>query len=215
MLLQMHDLAFAYPGCPLWAHWSHAWGPGVALVRGGDGAGKTTLLRLLAGQLAPTQGRLLLQGVDAAAQPEAYRRQVFWIDPRLHGLPAYDGQTPAQWLQSLPAHYPQWSDAALQAHVQGWSLAQHLDKPFHALSSGTQRKIFMAAALASGAPLTLIDEPIAALEGEQKDITEALADGSLYGSDNTRAVALAERNAQIDDELMAALERWEELGKPA
>lgn len=164
MLLQMHDLAFAYPGCPLWAHWSHAWGPGVALVRGGDGAGKTTLLRLLAGQLAPTQGRLLLQGVDAAAQPEAYRRQVFWIDPRLPGLPAHDGQTPAQWLQSLPAHYPQWSDAALQAHVQGWSLAQHLDKPFHALSSGTQRKIFMAAALASGAPLTLIDEPIAALD---------------------------------------------------
>ncbi|MFO1232443.1 MAG: ATP-binding cassette domain-containing protein [Paenacidovorax caeni] len=141
----MHDLAFAYPGCPLWAHWSHAWGPGVALVRGGDGAGKTTLLRLLAGQLAPTQGRLLLQGVDAAAQPEAYRRQVFWIDPRLPGLPAHDGQTPAQWLQSLPAHYPQWSDAALQAHVQGWSLAQHLDKPFHALSSGTQRKIFKAA----------------------------------------------------------------------
>jgi len=136
----------------------------VALVRGGDGAGKTTLLRLLAGQLAPTQGRLLLQGVDAAAQPEAYRRQVFWIDPRLPGLPAHDGQTPAQWLQSLPAHYPQWSDAALQAHVQGWSLAQHLDKPFHALSSGTQRKIFMAAALASGAPLTLIDEPIAALD---------------------------------------------------
>jgi ABC-type transport system involved in cytochrome c biogenesis ATPase subunit len=164
MLLQMHDLAFAYPGCPLWAHWSHAWGPGVALVRGGDGAGKTTLLRLLAGQLAPTQGRLLLQGVDAAAQPEAYRRQVFWIDPRLPGLPAHDGQTPAQWLQSLPAHYPQWSDAALQAHVQGWSLAQHLDKPFHALSSGTQRKIFMAAALASGAPLTLIDEPVAGLD---------------------------------------------------
>ena len=164
MLLQMHDLAFAYPGCPLWAHWSHAWGPGVALVRGGDGAGKTTLLRLLAGQLAPTQGRLLLQGVDAAVQPEAYRRQVFWIDPRLPGLPAHDGQTPAQWLQGLLAYWPQWSDAALQAHVQGWSLAQHLDKPFHALSSGTQRKIFMAAALASGAPLTLIDEPVAGLD---------------------------------------------------
>ncbi|APW41238.1 ATP-binding cassette domain-containing protein [Rhodoferax saidenbachensis] len=53
---------------------------------------------------------------------------------------------------------------------------------------------------------------IAALEAEQKDITEALADGSLYGSDNARAVQLSERNTQIDDELMAALERWEALG---
>ena len=57
-----------------------------------------------------------------------------------------------------------------------------------------------------------LPERIAALEAEQKDITEALADGSLYASDNARAIALSERNAQIDEELMAALERWETLG---
>jgi ATP-binding cassette subfamily F protein uup len=56
---------------------------------------------------------------------------------------------------------------------------------------------------------------IAALEAEQKDITDALADGSLYAVDNVRAMKLATRNAEIDDELMAALERWEELGRPA
>jgi len=56
---------------------------------------------------------------------------------------------------------------------------------------------------------------IAALEAEQKEITAALADGSLYAIDNTRAMRMAQRNAQIDDELMAALERWEVLGKPA
>jgi ABC transport system ATP-binding/permease protein len=32
-------------------------------------------------------------------------------------------------------------------------------------------------------------------------------------SDNARALARSERNAQIDDELIAALERWEDLGK--
>jgi ABC transport system ATP-binding/permease protein len=53
---------------------------------------------------------------------------------------------------------------------------------------------------------------MAALESEQKEITDALADGSLYASDNARAVALAARNLQIEDELMAALERWEALG---
>src|SRR5450830_909396 len=53
---------------------------------------------------------------------------------------------------------------------------------------------------------------IAALETEQKDITDALADGSLYAIDNVRAMKLATRSAQIDEELMTALERWETLG---
>jgi ATP-binding cassette subfamily F protein uup len=55
---------------------------------------------------------------------------------------------------------------------------------------------------------------IAALEAEQSEINSALADGSLYSIDNVRALRLATRNSQIDDELMAALERWEVLGKP-
>ena len=59
-----------------------------------------------------------------------------------------------------------------------------------------------------------LPERIAALEAEQQAIQEALADGSLFSSDNTRALELSGRNAQIDDTLIAALERWEELGKP-
>jgi ATP-binding cassette subfamily F protein uup len=53
---------------------------------------------------------------------------------------------------------------------------------------------------------------IAALEAEQQDIASALADGSLFSTDNARALALTARNAQIDDALMTALERWETLG---
>jgi ATP-binding cassette subfamily F protein uup len=57
-----------------------------------------------------------------------------------------------------------------------------------------------------------LPERIAALEAEQQSITEALADGSLFASDNARALEQSARNAQIDDELMQALERWEVLG---
>jgi len=58
-----------------------------------------------------------------------------------------------------------------------------------------------------------LPDAIAALETEQEQITRTLADGTLYATDNARAIALASRSAQIDDELMAALERWEALGK--
>jgi ATP-binding cassette subfamily F protein uup len=60
--------------------------------------------------------------------------------------------------------------------------------------------------------LDALPDLIAALEQEQKDISQLLADGSLYAVDNTRAMKLATRSAQIDESLLAALERWETLG---
>jgi ATP-binding cassette subfamily F protein uup len=57
-----------------------------------------------------------------------------------------------------------------------------------------------------------LPEKIAALESEQSEINALLADGTLYARDNPRALQLASRNAVIDTELMAALERWELLG---
>ncbi|WP_295849761.1 ATP-binding cassette domain-containing protein [uncultured Xylophilus sp.] len=56
-----------------------------------------------------------------------------------------------------------------------------------------------------------LPDRIAALEQEQADIQATLADGSLYGTDATRAATLANRLLEIDDLLMAALERWTEL----
>ena len=53
---------------------------------------------------------------------------------------------------------------------------------------------------------------IEALEAEQAGIRAALADGTLYQSKLQEAIALQARDAAIDDELTAALERWETLG---
>jgi ATP-binding cassette subfamily F protein uup len=53
---------------------------------------------------------------------------------------------------------------------------------------------------------------IEALEGEQKRLLDLLADPQAYTLDPKGAVAAQQRHAQIDDELLAALERWEELG---
>ena len=52
---------------------------------------------------------------------------------------------------------------------------------------------------------------ITALETEQQAIQQALADGTLYSSDSARAAALHAREGEIENTLMAALERWTEL----
>ena len=53
---------------------------------------------------------------------------------------------------------------------------------------------------------------IEALEAEQKALGELLADPDAYVTQAPRIAAAQTRYAQIDDELTAALERWEELG---
>ncbi|MBA3771451.1 MAG: ATP-binding cassette domain-containing protein [Ramlibacter sp.] len=54
---------------------------------------------------------------------------------------------------------------------------------------------------------------IETLEREQKLIHDKLGDGGLYRHDPAMPALLTERSTQIDNELTAALERWETLGK--
>jgi len=54
---------------------------------------------------------------------------------------------------------------------------------------------------------------IEALEQEQAALNHALADGALYISDPKTAADKAARVAQIDDELLGAMERWEALSQ--
>lgn len=160
-LLTVNGLRFAYPECAVFDGWSAALAPGLAMVVGDECTGKTTLLRLLAGAVQPQAGHIQLADCDLRDTPRAYRQQVFWEDPRSDAL---DQLTARQWLDSLPARYPDWDRSALAAHTDGFSLEPHLHKPFFALSTGSRRKVLMAGALASGAPLVLIDEPVAGLD---------------------------------------------------
>ncbi|XUW89269.1 ATP-binding cassette domain-containing protein [Burkholderia sp. M6-3] len=61
--------------------------------------------------------------------------------------------------------------------------------------------------------LEALPEKIAALEAEQKTIGAQLEDGSIFATDAQEGKRLSERYAAIDEELLLALERWDELEK--
>lgn len=189
-MLQVQGLRFAYPECAVLDGLSLAWPAGLALVQGDESTGKTTLLRLLAAELQPQGGDIVLQGVRQRSARQAYQAQVFWQDPRSTAL---DEFTARQWLGGLPARYPDWDAAALAAHTEGFSLEPHLDKPFYALSTGSRRKVMMAGGLASGAALTLIDEPVAGLDKPSVNhLVQALA---AAARDGRRLVVVAHHEA--------------------
>jgi ABC-type multidrug transport system ATPase subunit len=200
-LLLIDGLRFAYPEVPLFADLSAQVPAGTTLVLGADSSGKTTLLRLLAGELAAGAGQLVLQGVSLQSAPADYRARVFWGDPRAGAL---DEQGVQDWLAALPARYPQFDAAALARHIEGFGLHEHLAKRFLMLSTGTRRKVWTAGALASGAPLTLLDEPVAGLDKPSiQYLQQALAEVA-YAAD--RAVVVAHYDALAGVPWQATLE---------
>jgi ABC-type multidrug transport system ATPase subunit len=163
-ILQAQALCFGHLPAPaplLFDRLSLVLPSGVTWLGGGESSGKTTLLQLLAGQLPALTGELLIQSVSLAQDRPGYCRQVAWIDPSEHAL---DGQTCREIFAALPARHPNFEADALQAHIEGLSLAPHLDKMLTMLSTGTRRKVLMAAALAAQAPVTLLDQPFMALD---------------------------------------------------
>jgi len=129
---------------------SFTWPPGVSWVCGDEGKGKTTLLRLLADDVQPTTGQVV--GSEGG---------VFWVDLQ---NPTHDATTVQACWDALRVHYPHWNQALLQDLAEELDMTQHLEKRLNMLSTGSRRKVMVIAALASGATVTLLDQPFAALD---------------------------------------------------
>lgn len=160
-VLNVCDLCFGWPGIPLFSDLNLQLPAGVSVVHGDESCGKTTLLRLLAGELHAEHGTLVLRDTQWATHPDAYRAQVFRTEPRSDALDAVSART---WFSQLAVLRPGFNPATAQRLASGFALDPHVDKPMYMLSAGSKRKVWLSAAFAAGAALTLIDEPFAALD---------------------------------------------------
>jgi ABC-type multidrug transport system ATPase subunit len=159
---------------------------GVSALLGDEGAGKTSLMRLLCGDLAPTAGQLRLRG-ETTALVLPRHSAVFWTDLR---LPLHDGETPEQTWAHFRLSLPAWSESTQNELVETLQLAPHLDKRLNMLSTGSRRKVGLVAALASGATVTLLDQPFVSLDHASiRSLQEYLAQ---VGQNTERAWLIAD-----------------------
>jgi ABC-type multidrug transport system ATPase subunit len=129
---------------------SFTWPAGVSWICGDEGTGKTTLLRLLAADIQPITGSI--------TSPEG---GVFWVDLQ---SPEHDATTVQACWDALRTRHPHWNEAVLNNLVEALNMHPHREKQLHMLSTGSRRKVMVVAALASGATVTLLDQPFAALD---------------------------------------------------
>src|SRR5688500_5198870 len=75
-------------------------GAGVLALLGPNGAGKSSLMRIAATVTRPTSGRVLFEGTDTAAKPDALRRHLGYL-PQDFGV--YPNLTAREFLSYLAA----------------------------------------------------------------------------------------------------------------
>jgi ABC-type multidrug transport system ATPase subunit len=165
--------------------WSAEAPPGVTWLGGDEGTGKTTLLRLLAGEIAPDAGSVAFDlappGLDRTEPPP-----VFWVDPR---TTRHNDLTTREALAQVLAPFQGGDAAELQRLWLALDLAPHLDKALYMLSAGSRRKVWLLAAVASGAPVVLLDQPFAALDLVSERALRAELQGIATRADRVVIVA--------------------------
>ncbi|BDU70877.1 ABC transporter ATP-binding protein [Mesoterricola silvestris] len=169
----------------------------VAVV-GPNGAGKSTLLQVLAG-LLHGHGRIRWQGRDLARIPFLERgRSLSWLGQESHAEFAF----PVREVVAQGRHA--WGDdgQGVEAALDALDI-RHLEaRPITELSGGERRRVFLARALATGAPLQLWDEPAANLDVRHALEVLRLA-RDLAGAGSTLLVSLHDlRTAFRFDEVM-------------
>ncbi|CAN5188433.1 hypothetical protein BH11PSE10_BH11PSE10_12090 [soil metagenome] len=165
VLLHVQALSFAYQTRRVVDLWSHDFGPGLGWLRGPNGVGKSTRLKLLAGALAPQYGTAVVRGVDLLRQPLAYRREVAWVSAE---PPPFEHLSPAELFGFLSGLYPRTDAVAWRRHIDGFGLGPFVHQPLRQLSTGTQHKAALAAALALQTTVLLLDEPLSALDAQSQ-----------------------------------------------
>ena len=129
---------------------THQWPAGVSWVCGDEGCGKTTLLRMLAGDVPPTSGAVSMPTGD-----------VFWANLQ---DAVHDQTSVTECWTTLRQRYPNWQEDLQHDLTDALGMTPHVDKRLNMLSAGSRRKVMLIAALASGATVTLLDQPFAALD---------------------------------------------------
>lgn len=212
--ISLRGLELTYPGrrVPALVGASLTVAPGeIVAITGPSGCGKSTLVSVILGLRVPDAGSVFLGGVDLAELDlDDWRSRIGWVPQRPHLFAR-------SVAENIRIGRRDASDAEVAAAIEAAGLTEVvrrlpqgadtlLGQDGAGLSAGERQRVSLARAFVRDAPLLLLDEPTASLDGQTEG--EVLAAVSRLLSGRT-AILVAHRPA-----LAALAHRVVELPSP-
>jgi biotin transport system ATP-binding protein len=147
----------------------------IALI-GANGSGKSTLARLVNGLVAPTAGRVVVDGLDVAREGTAVRRRVgfCFTDPSAQLVMPTCVEDVELSLRRLKLGGKERRLQALGV-LERFGLADRADVSVHSLSGGQRQLLALAGVLATEPSILVADEPTTLLDlANTRRVAEAL-----------------------------------------
>ena len=181
-MLATRDLTIGYPRRSLAANISFALNKGEAIaILGPNGSGKTTLFRTLLGLLPACAGEVMLNNKSiATVSPAEIARSMAYVPQAAAGFFNFSVIEVVEMARAAHLAWyaqPDAKDRAIaERALAELNIAAFANREFAELSGGERQLVMIARALASEAPIILLDEPTASLDfGNQFLILDELA----------------------------------------
>ena len=178
-MLEIKNLTIKLGGREIFKDFSHTFPDNdIYCITGASGCGKTTLLRTIGGLLKPTRGTVLMHG-KKVIKPNRDAAIVF---QRYDNFPWLNTMDNALFAVKMQRKVNQEDRRIAKLTLERFGLSDALDKYPRELSGGMNQRLAMAAVIMQNPPVLLMDEPLSALDPENRanlqDFLLELNDGS-------------------------------------
>ncbi len=142
----------------------------ILSVLGPSGCGKTTLLNIIAGFLAPTEGKVILNG-HTVTGPDAERGMVFQKGALFEWMSVRQNVDFGPRMKGMPKKQ---RDEITDHLLETVGLQDFKEKAVYELSGGMQQRVALARCLANDPDVILMDEPLGALDALTREKMQGL-----------------------------------------
>ena len=164
-LIKVENLSRFYQKHCAISHLSFSLEPGEVLgFLGPNGAGKSTTMQIITGNLAPSEGQVLIGGFDIIESPRQAKQQIGYLPEH---PPVYRDATVDEFLKYCAKLHRLKRSAISRAMEQAKShcgLNEVGHRLIGNLSKGYQQRVGIAQAIIHNPPVVILDEPTVGLD---------------------------------------------------
>lgn len=138
---------------------------------GPNGAGKTTTMRMITGFLSPSEGKILIDGIDICENPVAAKKKIGYMP---ESAPLYGDMIVEDYLKYVAQMHGQNAELKVPALCNECGLKEVMSKNISELSRGNRQRVSLAHALMNDPEILILDEPTSGLDPNQVEDVRAI-----------------------------------------